>query len=315
MNGDEEVFRPRWFWFVEWTSDSEAVFRAAKKLVAYEKTPFQEVAVIDSFVLNKTLVIDGKVQSSLFDEYIYHESLVHPAMISHGNPKRVLVLGGGEGATLREVLKYKTVREAVMVDIDEKVVSFAKKHLGEWHRGAFDDERARLVIMDGRKFVENSLERGEKYDVIILDLVDPLEGGPALKLYTKEFYEKIKGLLGEGGVMVTQATSHSFYPRVFATIYHTIRHVFGHARTYSTCIRSFNGDWDFVIGYLGEDPAKLGSEDVDERLLNLIGNTNSLRFYDGITHARLMRPPKNVRDLLKRYTSIATDDNPQYINF
>jgi spermidine synthase len=312
---EREVFRPRWLWFVEWTSDAEAVYRAAEKVLAYEKTPYQEVAVFDSIELGKVLVIDGKVQSSLFDEYVYHESLVHPAMITHGSPRKALILGGGEGATLREVLRYSSIEKAVMVDIDKSVVEFSKKHLIEWHKGAFDDPRARVVIEDGRKYLENTVKEGEKFDVIILDLVDPLEGGPALKLYTREFYTLVYNALSKEGIMVTQATSHAFYPKVFATIYRTISDVFDITRAYTICVRSFNGPWGFVIGSKKWDPKALTIEEVEKRINNLVSATGELRFYDGETHHRLFSLSRDIRKLLAEHATIATDQNMVYINF
>jgi spermidine synthase len=302
-----------WNWYVEWIADGDASARASSRVYAVERTAFQNVMVVELISLGKTLIIDGKVQSSLYDEYVYHESLVHPPLIAHGSPEKVLILGGGEGATLREVLRYKSVREVHMVDIDEKVIDFSKKFLFEWHRGSFDDPRAKVIIGDGRKFVEDAVARGEKYDAVIIDLVDPLVGGPAVHLYTRDFYQLIKQLIGEDGVMVTQATSPILYQRMYAIILNTIASVFSIARPYATYIRSYNGIWGFIFGSEKTDPLNFKSEDIDARIKSKLKTSQELKFYDGLTHEMLFKLPKNIRDSLKLYKEISTDDSPKYL--
>ncbi|MEB3859710.1 MAG: spermidine synthase, partial [Desulfurococcales archaeon] len=166
----------RWGWIVEWSTPSSAHMFSVRRVLYWGKSRYQEIVVLEYEELGKALVLDGKTQSTEYDEFVYHEALVQPAMVLHGNPERVLVLGGGEGATVREVLKFKSVREVVMVDIDEEVVRVSREMLPEWHAGAFDDPRLRLVIGDGYEYVEGS---GESFDVIIADLADPIEAGPA----------------------------------------------------------------------------------------------------------------------------------------
>jgi len=160
------------------------------------------VEIINTGSFGVCLVLDGKIQSSETDEFIYHEALVHPAMLTHPRPEKVFIAGGGEGATLREVLAHKTVRKAVMVDIDEEVVGLCRRYLPAWHQNSFDDPRAEIHFADARRYLE---ETDEKFDVIIIDLVDPLEQGPARLLYTREFYGIAKQKLGPGGIMSVQS--------------------------------------------------------------------------------------------------------------
>ncbi|MEM3181813.1 MAG: polyamine aminopropyltransferase [Fervidicoccaceae archaeon] len=307
-------FNYYWNWFVEWIADGDASLRASSRVYAFEKTPYQSVMVVELVSLGKTLIIDGKVQSSLYDEHIYHESLVHPPLITHGLPEKVLILGGGEGATLREVLRYRTVREVHMVDIDEKVVEFSRNFLKEWHRGAFDDPRTRIIIADGRKFVEEAAARGEKYDAVIIDLVDPLSGGPAVKLYTREFYHLIEKILEDDGVMVTQATSPILYQRMYAVILNTVASAFSIARPYLTYIRSYNGPWGFVYGSNKKDPLALQPEEINKRISSLLSTPSELKFYDGETHEALFKITKNIRDGLKSWREVSTDESPKYID-
>ena len=150
------------------------------------QTKYQSVRIVRSNNFGLCLVLDGKIQSSEADEFIYHEALVHPAMLTHPGPTSVFIAGGGEGATLREVLAHNTVKRAVMVDIDEEVIALSRHYLPDHSRGAFDDPRTELYHTDARKYQEKTEDR---YDVIIIDLPDPIEEGPAYLLYTREFYQ------------------------------------------------------------------------------------------------------------------------------
>ncbi len=300
-----------WKLVVEWISEGEGCFREIVSVLAEKRTRFQEVMVAELSGLGKSLVIDGKVQSSLLDEHWYHEALVHPVMITHPRPRRVLVLGGGEGATIREVLRHRSVEEVVMVDIDRDVIEFAKKHLEEWHQGSFNDKRVRLVIGDGREYITNAARRGEYFDVVILDLVDPTEGGPATKLYTVEFYEKVREVLRGEGIMVTQATSPTLTPRVYAVVKNSIARVFRITTPYVTYVRSYNGLWGFVTGSDKLSPKELSREEVAKRLRERIGT--SLRFYDEETHTWMFSLPKPIRELLETIKDYATDENPVYV--
>lgn len=296
-------------WFIEFNTPFSWHVRAIRRVLYSGVTKYQRVAVVEFEDLGKALVLDGKVQSSLYDEFIYHESLVHPVMITHPNPRRVLILGGGEGATAREVLRHRGVREVVMVDIDEEVIRVVKEYLPEMSQGAFDDPRLRLVIDDGRKFLERV---NDKYDVVILDLTDPLEGGPSYLLYTLEFYRIVRDRLSDGGLMVTQATSTYYALRTFATIYKTVASVFPVARAYHVYVPSFDSTWGFVIGSLGPDPTSLTPDEVNRRISERING--ELRFYDGYIHRALFTLPKHVVRVLED-PSIrpATDSNPTFM--
>src|SRR6202171_6546069 len=154
-------------WYVEQFSPTELHQHAIEEISYACRTPYQSVAVMRTAAFGKMLVLDGDTQSSQADEKIYHESLVHPAMASVDDRSEVLILGGGEGATLREVLRDPSVRRCTMVDIDGQVVELAKQYLPEWSDGAFDDPRARVIIGDALRFIK---EDGDRYGVVISDL-------------------------------------------------------------------------------------------------------------------------------------------------
>jgi spermidine synthase len=249
-----------------------------KKLIAVKRSEFQEIIIAECEDFGKALILDGYVQSTVADEFIYHESLVHLAMLLHPNPKRVLIIGGGEGATLREVLKHNTVEEAVMVDIDKDVVDLSKEYLPEMHQGSFFNKRAKVVIDDGKSFVERELVRGFKYDVVILDLTDPYSSEIAKELYSKQFFEKISSILNVDGVVVTQAGSKYFYSNVYDVVLNAVKQVFKHVMEYQVWIPSFGYSCNFIIGSKVFDPSIITAEYVNE---GLKARGVKTRFIDG----------------------------------
>ncbi len=242
------------------------VFYPVEDVILKTRSRFQEIEIVVLKVFGKTLVLDGLIQSSERDEYIYHESLVHPALILHPRPRRVLILGGGEGATLREVLRHKTVEKAVMVDIDDVVVEVAKKYLPEWHQGAFDDPRAEVVIMDGFEYVKRASEKGEKFDVVIMDLTDPYGSEVAAKLYTSEAFRLIKSVMWPDAVLTVQAGSSTLFPEAFDMVFAAVKENFRHVYEYDTWVPSFSYMNSFVIASDTEDFAALAPSIVDERI-------------------------------------------------
>ncbi|MEM2009213.1 MAG: polyamine aminopropyltransferase [Thermosphaera sp.] len=235
-----------------------------KKVLALEKTPYQEIAFVELEGFGKSLIIDNYIQSTEVDEHLYHELLVHPPMILHPNPARILIIGGGEGATLREVLKHNTVKEAVMVDIDEKVVEFSKKYLEHMHKGSFYDPRSKVLIMDGLKYVREAPYN--YYDVVILDLTDPYAGEAARALYSNEFYSDVKKILRKDGVLVTQAGSSYFYPEEYRYVLNNIKSNFKYTGEYWTWIPSFGVNVNFIVASDEHDPDSITPEEFENRL-------------------------------------------------
>jgi spermidine synthase len=293
-------------WFSDYISPNLTVLHSIKERIYSGRTKFQSLEIINTDGFGICLVLDGKIQSSESDEFIYHEALVHPAMLAHPRPERVFIAGGGEGATLREVLAHKTVKRAVMVDIDEEVVSLCRRLLPSWHQKAFDDPRTELHFADARKYLEES---GEEFDVIIIDLVDPLEQGPARLLYTREFYQIVKQRLGNDGIMSVQSEPAEWGNLDnFAAIASTLRSVFPIARPYQAHIPSFLGLWGFMAASQNLDPSKLTPEEIDTRISKRI--SKKLKSYDGLTHQAIFTTPKHIRQQLAVNTKIITDKEP-----
>src|SRR5205823_12274239 len=202
--GRRQLISPQAYkWFFEPTTAVEGHMHAIKRTIVELQTKFQHAEIMETLAYGKLLVLDGRIQSSQAEDFIYHEALVHPGMLACDRaPESGLVIGGGEGATLREVLRYPSVRRAVMVDIDAEVVALCREHLPEMHQGAFEDPRTELRHEDARAYLERTDER---FDLIVVDLVEPLEEGPACMLFTGEFYMLVRERLSPKGVMTMQA--------------------------------------------------------------------------------------------------------------
>jgi len=250
-----------------------------------KKSKYQEIVVADLEDFGRSLILDGYIQSAELDEYIYHESLVHPAMVLHPNPRKVLIIGGGEGATLREVLKHRTVERVVMVDIDEDVVNVAKQYLEQMHMNAFDDPRAQVVIADGKAYIEKC---GEQYDVIILDLTDPYSAEISKELYTEEFYRKVYDRLTDDGIAVTQAGNSFFFEDVYDFVLSNIRKVFPLVFEYNVWIPSFGYACNFILGSKKYDPYTINATEIDKRLTDREVET---KFFCGTTYLSMRYTP------------------------
>ena len=217
----------------------------ARSVVVSKRTAFQHVVVADTYGFGRALFIDGSIQSSADDEALYHELLVQPAMLLHPEPRDVLIIGGGEGATLRETLAHASVRRACMVDIDREAVEICREHLTAWHRGAFDDPRVELRFADGRAHVEAD---ENLYDVVIVDVVDMLDNGPAQNLYTRQFYELLKRRLRPEGIVAVQGLEFSCLDyKEHCALRRTLATAFADVHSYSALVPSFLGSWGFLI--------------------------------------------------------------------
>lgn len=211
-----------------------------------EPSEFGQVQVFDTEFFGRMLVIDGIVQTSLLDEFIYHEMLALTPLLRHDHPKRVLIVGGGDGGAARQALRMRPVESVVQVEIDPRVVQVCRKHLPEISGGAFEDPRCRLVIDDGARFVARTRER---FDVLILDLTDPLPNSPAETLFEPEFLRACKQALAPGGVLSMQCGSLTFQPDEVATMVRRLRSVFPHVTLHHAVVPSYQlTSFGFLIG-------------------------------------------------------------------
>jgi spermidine synthase len=250
-------------WFIDRGSPADLIAYQRERVLVSGKTRFQEYEIFENRVWGKMLLLDGRLQSAARDEFIYHEALVHPALLAHPRPRRVLVLGGGEGATLREVLRYPGVQHAVMVDIDAELVAICRRWLPEFHRGAFDDRRTAVVFADGRAWL--AAQPPGAFEVIVLDLPEPLEEGPALLLFTREMYELAESRLAPGGVVAVQSGAAGLLGRMMPDVNATLRAVFPRVVAYTAFVPSFMEVYGFHLAG-GEDLVWPSREQAAQRL-------------------------------------------------
>jgi len=281
-------------WYVEQFSPTELHHHAIEEVYYAGRTPFQSVAVLRTATFGKMLILDGDTQSSQADERIYHEALVHPALAAAAARREVLILGGGEGATLREVLRHPDVVRATMVDIDGEVVALAKRHLPEWSAGAFDDPRANVIIGDALTFIKQP----GTFDAIVSDLTEPLPDSPSFPLFNGEVFRDIKQRLAPGGVYVLQASTAGFHNMALhAKMARSLRAHFAHVSSYYTHVPAFDNDWAFIACSDAVDVAALDARQVDAYVTQLRGENF---FYDGETHRRLFSLPLYLRQELAK---------------
>jgi spermidine synthase len=302
--------RPDYFnknrWLLDELSADLVQIHGIKRVLHETTTKYQQAQIIKTATFGTCLVLDGKIQSGEKDEFIYHESLVHPAMAAHENPEKVFIAGGGEGATLRDVLLHKTVKKAVMVDIDEEVVDLCREYLPTFHRGSFDDPRAEVRYEDARKYIQDT---GERFDVALIDLADPVEEGPARFLYTREFYQLVKNKLNPGGIMAVQSGQSGWINlENFFAINGTLKSIFKYVRPYQVYVPSFVDLWGFHAVSDSIDVACLTPREINARLAKRV--SGNLRTYDGVSHKGMFALPKRLRRKLAAARRVITDESP-----
>jgi len=207
----------------EFHAPSCGIFFIKKEVLHREKSPYQEILVIDNEHFGKVLFLDGLVQTTEKDEFFYHEMLIHPALISHPSPLEILIIGGGDGGCLKEILRYQ-IEKAYLVEIDPSMINVSKKYL-PWLGSCLEDERIELINMDGKEFVRQT---EQKFDVVIIDISEPV--GPSLALHQKNFYLELKNCLKDNAVVAAQIGSpyfdlgsivqkNKFFREIFTNVY------------------------------------------------------------------------------------------------
>jgi spermidine synthase len=248
------------------------------------RSEYQSIRVIYNADFGRVLVLDGAIQITERDDFIYSEMLGHVPLIVHRAPERVLIIGGGDGGILKEVLRH-SLTNATLVEIDGMVVDVVKKHCPSIPCAAFDDPRTRLLIEDGIKFVNDT---NEKFDVCLIDSTDPV--GPAIGLFTSEFYSRIAQLLGSEGVLDVQSGSPIYQRDLMDQVsQNLIAAGFKYVRRYVSCIPSYPGClWSFTIATNSRDPAKIDEEEIAARL-QAIGGT---KWYVASSHKHIFSHPE-----------------------
>ncbi len=260
-------------------------------LIDSRQTAFQRIEVFDTPALGKLMRIDGVNMTSERDEFFYHENLVHPAAITHPSPKSVLIVGGGDGGSTEEILKHPTVEKVVLAELDAGVIDMARAHFQAVHRGALDNGRVEIRIGDGMAYVSES---GRQWDLIYLDLTDPV--GPAAALYTQHFYADCRQALNAGGALVLHIGSpFSHAGRVESSIA-DLRAVFACVNAYFVHVPVYGAVWGFAVAADSLDLAAMDAKRVDARLAER--RIAYRQFYNGAMHEAMLAIPEYVRPLL-----------------
>ncbi|MGI6093783.1 MAG: polyamine aminopropyltransferase [Veillonellaceae bacterium] len=241
-------------WLTEFQTKNLGMSARIKETLFAGKSEFQEIGLVDSWEFGRMLVLDGVFQTSIFDEFVYHEMIAHVPLVTHPNPKNVLVIGGGDGGTIREVVKHQTVEIAEMVEIDGMVVDVCKKFLPEISTALINNHpKLRLKIGDG---IQHMKEAENKYDVIIVDCSDPI--GPGEGLFSHAFYQEVYKALKEDGLFVQQTDSPLYNQPLIKRLHKDVTSLFPIARTYLAHIPLYPGGMHcFTIGSKKYDPVKV----------------------------------------------------------
>lgn len=229
-------------WFNEKESDSLHVQHRVMQVLFQGRSQYQEIAVIDTVEFGRMLVLDGITQLSVRDEFVYHEMLAHVPLFTHPNPENVLVIGGGDGGTVREILKHPQVKRVHLVEIDRQVLEVCREYLPEL-ASSFDDPRVTVHVADGIQFVR---QQHCSFDAILVDSTDPL--GPSEGLFTARFYADAADALREEGVLALQSESPFFTPELVQDVYCAVRASFADVRLYMATVPTYSlAPWSFTL--------------------------------------------------------------------
>jgi spermidine synthase len=270
-------------WFTEKQTENFGITAKVKKTLHTEQTDFQKLDMIETEEWGNMLVLDGMVMTTKKDEFVYHEMVAHVPLYTHPNPKHVLVVGGGDGGVIREVLKHKQVEKATLVEIDGKVIEYSKKYLPEI-AGDLENPRVEVKVGDGFMHIAESKRA---YDVIMVDSTEPV--GPAVNLFTKGFYAGIAKALKDDGIFVAQTDNPWFKADLIQQVYQDVKEIFPVTRLYTANIPTYpSGLWTFTLGSKIHDPLKVKEgrfTDIDTK------------YYTKDLHYASFALPKFVKDL------------------
>ncbi|HLS52235.1 MAG TPA: polyamine aminopropyltransferase [Burkholderiaceae bacterium] len=269
--------------------DSVYGFRFQKRLLD-QQTRYQHLELLESADLGKTLRLDGCLMTAENEEFFYHECLIHPATISHAAPKTALIVGGGDGGALEELLKHP-LESVTLVDLDEQVIEVSRKHLQNINKGAFDDARVTVKVGDGAEFVATTEQR---FDLVFLDLTDPET--PAGPLYTPEFFKKCQKVLAPGGAIVLHLGAPFYEPKQVSQLAASLNGVFTHVSAYGLHIPLYGAYWALAVASDSLQPKAIAADTVTQRLADR--GVTELQYYNPEVHGALFALPTYYRNLL-----------------
>lgn len=279
-------------WFLE--TSFPGVRRAKRDLFRIDKeifrgkTPFQNIYIFESPGFGKILCLDGIIQLSQSDEFIYHEIIAHVPLLTHPHPGKMMVIGGGDGGVLREATKHP-LKEIHFVEIDKEVVALCRKYLPFISKGAFDEKRVKVFITDGMKFIK---EKSDFYDVIVVDSTDPV--GPGKVLFTANFYRMVSDALTKDGIAIFQLGPFLDFDLIIKPTAQKLRKFFKYVNPVRLAMPSYSCgcEYCFLMASKTVDPSKLSTAEIARRLKNRLGKkADSLRYYAPEVHAASLAMP------------------------
>jgi len=276
----------------EYMTDDWGMFVRSAGTLARFRSAYQDVEVHDSVPFGKLFRLDGHFMTSERDEFFYHENMIHVPALAHPRPERALIVGGGDGGSAEELLKYPSMRSVTIAEIDKTVIDISREHLQAVHRGALDDPRVTIRIGDGFRFV---MDTRDGFDLIVLDLTDP--GGPSTALYTPEFYAACAARLGPQGAMTMHVGSPVAHPERVRETLAELRRSFAVVTPYLTAVPLYGGTWMMACCSASLDPRALQASDVDLRIAER--GVGDLQFINGESYRAVLALPNYVKPLAR----------------
>ncbi|MEZ0481958.1 MULTISPECIES: spermidine synthase [unclassified Planococcus (in: firmicutes)] len=271
------------FWYTEKQTENFGITMKINKTLHTEQTDFQYLEMAETAEWGNMLFLDGMVMTSEKDEFVYHEMVAHVPLFTHPNPENVLVVGGGDGGVIREILKHPSVKKATLVDIDGKVIEYSKKFLPSIASG-LEDARVEVIVGDGFMHIAES---ENEFDVIMVDSTEPV--GPAVNLFSKGFYAGISKALKEDGIFVAQSDNPWFTPDLIKQVQSDVKEIFPITKLYLANIPTYpSGLWSFTIGSKKYNPLEVPAE----RFHDI-----ETKYYTPELHNAAFVLPKFVKDL------------------
>lgn len=294
-------------WVYEKLNSGMGYFYSIDDEIISVQTPYQKARLVTTSAFGRALLIDDITQVTERWEYRYHEPLVHPALLAHPCPERVLLIGGGDGGALREILRHTTVSRVDFAELDEDVVAFSREYLSHIHQGSFSDPRVHNVFGDGRKHVEAS---PGTYDVIIMDMTDP--AGPSRFLYTKEFFAAVRAALrNEDGLFSMHSESPVARPAAFSCIEKTLDSVFTHTAVSTVFVPMYGTLWSYRYAGMKHNPSEIDPETVSSRIAARM--TSVPQLVNGSMWASIFAPDPLIAEACADPRGrVITDDSPDF---
>lgn len=272
-------------WLTEYQTKDMAISFRVKKTLHEEKTDFQHLAVVDTYSYGRMLFLDGCVMTSVEDEFVYHEMISLVALNTHPDPAKVLVIGGGDGGAIREIIKHPKVKQATLVEIDGRVIENSKEYLPEI-ACALEDPKVKVIVDDG---IEHIKANRNEYDIILVDSTDPV--GPAVGLFAKEFYQDVYNALKEDGIMVAQTESPFYMQDLIRQINQDLKEIYPLVKLYQAAIPTYpTGLWTFTLASKKYDPLTVNRQDIPD---------TKTRYYNQDIHFAAFVLPNFVAEILK----------------